>query len=228
MSDPLDSPTVAADLGDPEAESSASKGKADGGDAVSELLLKQWEVVVGVQKHFNDLEWRIRGVALTALTAIIGFSLSSSVSGRSYHLGCLSIGLTAIVGALGALVWSAFHVTDAKWYHPMLGGAGLAANELENKLAEGLKMDPEKLLSHTIYNESKKSVILRKSEWHSRQKLNFFYGIGYVAIGILVIGSLVSWNAPSVRPAAATPSDPSVSATPAGSIPPSVPSKKGS
>lgn len=49
----------------------------------AELALRAWETTVGVQEHFNDLELRIRNLALTVLTAVLGagaFAYSEELS----------------------------------------------------------------------------------------------------------------------------------------------------
>ena len=45
--------------------------------------LEMWKKTVTVQQHFNDIEWRIRSVGLTAVAAVLGTaSLSSTNAGR--------------------------------------------------------------------------------------------------------------------------------------------------
>ena len=36
------------------------------------FYLDMWKQTVTVQQHFNDIEWRIRGLALTVLTFALG------------------------------------------------------------------------------------------------------------------------------------------------------------
>ncbi len=152
-------------------------------------LTRQWEVVVGVQKHFNDLEWRIRSLALTALTAIVGFAIGTSVASKFITVGTFKVGFSAFLGLLGAAIWTAFFMSDYKWYHPMLGGAGLAANSLEEELGRRLGMDPDQMLSHQIYTASKRSAWRKNREVHSSQKLRVFYSVGY-----LILLALIAWN----------------------------------
>jgi hypothetical protein len=159
-------------------------------------LLKQWEVVVGVQKHFNELEWRIRSLALTALTAIVGFAVGTSVAEKFITLCSFKIGFSAFLGALGAAIWTAFFMSDYKWYHPMLGGAGLAANSLENAIATRLGTKPQDMLSHQIYHASKSSAWHKGKATHSHQKLQLFYLVGYLVLTALVVWNLLDLNPP--------------------------------
>lgn len=160
-------------------------------------LTKQWEVVVGVQKHFNDLEWRIRSLALTALTAIVGFAIGTSVATKFIAIGTFKVGFSAFLGVLGAAIWTAFFMSDYKWYHPMLGGAGLAANALEEELGSRLGIDPEQMLSHQIYTASKRSAWRKNREIHSGQKLKVFYSVGYLILLALIAWNLVDLNLPA-------------------------------
>lgn len=171
---------------------------ANDSQSSSELagLAKQWEVVVGVQKHFNDLEWRIRSLALTALTAIVGFAVGTSVANKFIAVGTLKFGYSAFLGLLGAAIWTAFFMSDYKWYHPMLGGAGLAANALETKLGPRLGLDPGEMLSHQIYTASKKSAWRKDHETHSSQKLRVFYLVGYLILAALIVWNLLDLNLP--------------------------------
>jgi len=171
---------------------------ANDSQSSSELagLAKQWEVVVGVQKHFNDLEWRIRSLALTALTAIVGFAVGTSVANKFIAVGTFKFGYSAFLGLLGAAIWTAFFMSDYKWYHPMLGGAGLAANALETKLGPRLGLDPGEMLSHQIYTASKKSAWRKDHETHSSQKLRVFYLVGYLILAALIVWNLLDLNLP--------------------------------
>lgn len=171
---------------------------ANDSQSSSELagLAKQWEVVVGVQKHFNDLEWRIRSLALTALTAIVGFAVGTSVANKFIAVGTFKFGYSAFLGLLGAAIWTAFFMSDYKWYHPMLGGAGLAANALETKLGPRLGLDPGEMLSHQIYTASKKSAWRKDHETHSSQKVRVFYLVGYLILAALIVWNLLDLNLP--------------------------------
>ena len=163
-------------------------------------LTKQWEVVVAVQKHFNDLEWRIRSLALTALTAIVGFALSETVSSRVMvwrWLADFKVSYSAFLGLLGCLIWTAFFMSDYKWYHPMLGGAGLAANTLENEISARLGLKPDDMLSHRIYVESKNAAWRKGHETHSKDKLKTFYLVGYLVLFAQTTWSLVVPNLPA-------------------------------
>lgn len=161
-------------------------------------LTKQWDVIVGVQKHFNDLEWRIRSLALTALTAIVGFALSSGVASRYVMFTPMHIkfGYPVFLAFAGAAIWTAFFMSDYKWYHPMLGGAGIAANSIEERLAPLIGVAADDLLSHQIFTASKNSAWRKGKETHSTEKLRMFYYVGYGVLVALVVWSMLDFNLP--------------------------------
>lgn len=78
-----------------------------------------WKKTVDVQQHFNDIEWRIRGLALTAATFALGAAGVAAKDGT--RVGAFSLGSVIIV--LGLILWYAFYFVDRVWYHPMLKAA---------------------------------------------------------------------------------------------------------
>ena len=49
-----------------------------------------WKQTVTVQQHFNDIEWRIRGLALTAATFALGAAAIAAKDGNSFVAGGFS------------------------------------------------------------------------------------------------------------------------------------------
>src|SRR3546814_3481658 len=103
--------------------------------ATDENRIEIWKTIIDVQKHLNELEMRIRNVAVTVLAAFLaaaGFTMKENI----YVTLCVGqVSLTSLVLLGGALCWLAFYGMVRFWYHRLLIGAvkqGLAA---ENALA---------------------------------------------------------------------------------------------
>src|SRR3954454_5849013 len=86
-----------------------------------------WKQTVEVQQHFNDLEWRIRGLALTAATFALGASAVAAKDGTKFH----GVSLGAGVLIAGLILWFGFYFVDRYWYHPLLIGSVKHGEELE-------------------------------------------------------------------------------------------------
>ena len=80
--------------------------------------IELWKSSVDVQKHFNDIEWRIRGLALTVATVALGAAGVAAKEGT--RMGPISLGSMVLV--LGLILWYAFYYVDRYWYHPLLKG----------------------------------------------------------------------------------------------------------
>jgi len=81
--------------------------------------IDMWKQSVEVQMHFNDIEWRIRGLALTVATFALGAAGVAAKDGT--RVGAVSLG--SLVLAIGLLLWYAFYFVDRFWYHPLLKAA---------------------------------------------------------------------------------------------------------
>lgn len=129
--------------------------------------LDVWKKVVDVQQHFNDLGWRIRALALTALTFALGATGFTYVNaGRIPQLGNLSA--AAFVPLLGLVLWAAFWFMDAAWFHRLLKGSVDEGIQVEGILKQaGMRVD---LGSHI----GRASPL---GKLHSTGKLNLFYGV---------------------------------------------------
>lgn len=164
----------------------------------AKLYVDVWKQTVEVQKHFNDLEWRIRGLALTAATFALGASAIAARDGTT--IGGISLG--AVVLLAGVLLWHAFYFADRYWYHPLLMASVRHGEQLETELRTVL---PRVGLTHDITAGSpSKSPFLwrwRKGQLHSSDKLLYFYVIGGA---VLVLAALLlqtaSWVSPKSPP----------------------------
>src|SRR3954471_11049588 len=96
-----------------------------------------WKKSVDVQQHFNDIEWRIRGLALTVMTFSLGAAGLAARDGSKFGM----VSLAVLVLVVGGVLWLAFFVVDKVWYHPLLIGAvkhGAALEELLGDEPSGL------------------------------------------------------------------------------------------
>lgn len=145
-----------------------------------------WKTVVGVQQHFNDIGWRIRSLAITALTFTLGAAFFGYLNADDVLLGNVRFNPSAFVPLLGLFIWLLFWFADGIWYHRLLKGAQAAAGPLEERLrAHGIDAG----LSTEITKASRAGWGWYKDgEMSSTKKLNIFYGAGVVMLCVLAIG----------------------------------------
>src|SRR5882762_672772 len=84
-----------------------------------QILIEAWKQTIAVQMHFNDIAMKIRAFALTLIAAIL----------TAQSFAAVRIIWLPIVAALGC--WVAFYMMDRWWYHYLLLGAVLHAEDLE-------------------------------------------------------------------------------------------------
>jgi hypothetical protein len=160
-------------------------------DEAVKLQLEAWKTTVQVQQHFNDIELKIRGLALTVLTAVLGAAALAVRDGTEIEVFGLDIKLGAAVLGAGLIAWVAFYFVDQVWYHRLLIGAVRHAETLEDLLEPNV---PGVRLSHSISAASPYEV-----EWgawrakvrftlHSSHKLRLFYGVVAGLLAVLVLG----------------------------------------
>ena len=184
----------------------ASKGIRHGELTVDERVghyIDLYKQTVEVQMHFNDIEWRIRGLALTVATFALGAAGITAKDGT--RIGWLSQG--AVVLMIGLLLWYAFYFVDRVWYHPLLKGAVEQGTEIEQEIQKYL---PHAGMTATITARSKyptkrlvRRVSSNKTVMQSDDKLKRFYAIGATALVVaaiaLQIGALLS-PPPATKP----------------------------
>lgn len=159
-----------------------------------------WKKEVEVQQHFNDIEFRIRGLALTVATFVLGAGAVAAKDGTK--AGPVSLGAAVIT--LGLLLWLAFYFVDRYWYHPLLKGAVRHGEEVEAEI--------KKRLGHagmTAAITESSGVTLRgpmrvfeplgmfrkpenERELRSEDKITGFYRIGAVALVVAALGMQVA------------------------------------
>lgn len=171
-----------------------------------------WKTSVEVQQHFNDIEWRIRGLALTVATFALGAAGVAAREGTT--IGPISLGSAVLL--LGLLLWYAFYFVDRFWYHPLLKGAVEEGTKFEEAIRAHL---PEAFMTAGITARSRLPISRRLSflagshGWsmendervmHSDHKLRWFYRVGMFAflIGAIALQAAVWLPAPLTDAAA--------------------------
>lgn len=164
-----------------------------------------WKQATQVNQHFNDIEWRIRGLALTVATFSIGAAGLAARDGDT--VGGVSVG-TLLVG-VGIVLWLGFYFVDVAWYHQLLRASAKQTGRIEDQLiALGLS---EAGLGKAISEGSPIRppwwvALLRRSkdELHSTHKLRVFYWGGAFALA-LVAGGFQAHSMQTDPPAEPTP-----------------------
>lgn len=146
---------------------------------------------IQVQMHFNDIAWRIRGLALTAATFAIG---AGSLAARfQLQIGYVSVGALLIV--ICWLLWYAFYFVDRHWYHPLLKGAVDDAREIEKAIQSHL---PAAGVTTRISQASpyKPGAVVRffscKDSMNSTERLGWFYKVGWAVLLLAAVGFQLS------------------------------------
>jgi hypothetical protein len=150
--------------------------------------VEMWKKSVDVQQHFNDIEWRIRGLALTVATFALGAAGLAAKDGTK--VGSVSLG--AVIMLIGLQLWYAFYFVDRAWYHPLLKAAVAHGSRIEDEIKLSL---PEAGMTRAITRGSAykaNGLVLKLSRtasdtMHSENKLVWFYMIGASAF---IIGAV--------------------------------------
>ncbi|VEP38997.1 MULTISPECIES: hypothetical protein [Tessaracoccus] len=174
--------------------------------------IELWKSSVDVQKHFNDIEWRIRGLALTVATFALGAAGVAAKDGT--RMGPISLGSMVLV--LGLILWYAFYYVDRYWYHPLLRAAVKEGEIFELAIAQYL---PEAHMTQGITANSPQPAsrwmrVLAGSAGYAKSddpnpepgheyvmksdhKLRWFYRVGAFALSLaalaLEIVALIAW-----------------------------------
>ncbi|AGK76783.1 hypothetical protein AB0407_12555 [Streptomyces microflavus] len=155
-------------------------------DARISHYLEMWKQTIAVQQHFNDIEWRIRGLALTALTFALGAAAVAAREKSTIQLFDWRIQLSSSLLSIGLILWLAFYFVDQIWYHRLLIGAVKHGEALEVTLREKL---PEAGLTHAISANSPYPVNFKVGviTIGSSAKMRIFYGIGGLTMFFLAL-----------------------------------------
>lgn len=146
-----------------------------------------WKHIVDVQQHFNDIEWRIRALAITALTFILGATFFGYLNAEPVEVCGFEFNPSGYIPLLGIMIWCLFWFADGAWYHRLLSGAGRAAAPVEERLAElGILTN----LSGEIKNASHDKWFCMNMK--STIRLNIFYWMGILVLLLTLVLILLS------------------------------------
>lgn len=146
-------------------------------DSITELeLLKLnvqiWEQVIDVQKHFNDLEMKIRNYAILIISAFMSaIGLSLKLSFVQNFIG-YTLPTAAFIAIAATISWLLFYFMDVFWYHPLLIGAVKHGSSIEKEIEKYL---PSISLTSTISRESSRNKFMWYFNLRSTHKAHLFY-----------------------------------------------------
>jgi hypothetical protein len=159
------------------------------------LYVEMWKQTVDVQQHFNDIELRIRGLALTVLTFSLGGAAIAIEKKSVVTLFDAHIHLAAIVLFAGVALWGAFYFVDQIWYHRLLIGAVIHGTNLESEIAKKL---PAAGLTKQITTSSAYPLrvkifgrVIVNRDIRSASKMRFFYGLVAILLVVFAIGAQI-------------------------------------
>jgi hypothetical protein len=139
--------------------------------------LEVWKKTVDVQQHFNDLELRIRNLAVTVLGAILSlaaFSVEKTITIRLYER---TVPVAVLLVIVALITWGAFYLMDRHWYHRLLIGAVKHGLEIE-------KLLPGASLTKAIGDES--PIKIGNRQIRSTNKMDLFYSLIGAALIVLI------------------------------------------
>jgi phosphoglycolate phosphatase-like HAD superfamily hydrolase len=148
----------------------------------SESVIEIWKKIIDVQQHFNDLALRIRNIAITMFTFIIGGIGYAEKEKLALKFECFDIPYSTFLSAMGLLIMFAFFYMDRAWYHKLLVGSVKQGLDLEKKWGT---LIPEIRLTKAIGDESPHRWFFNK-RIHSKEKFYIFYGL--LSVPLLLIG----------------------------------------
>jgi hypothetical protein len=183
-------------------------------DERAKLLVELWKQTVEVQKHFNDICWRIRGLALTALTFALGAAALAVHQPVTVHLLWTHLQLSVIITVFGFVLWRAFYYVDRRWYHQLLKGSVGHGQDLEKAIQAYVPAAGLTLAISAASPYDGRSWRLKKTPIDSTKKLRRFYDVVSVLLILFAIGLQLGGSSgadkstaktPATRPTAALP-----------------------
>jgi hypothetical protein len=167
-------------------------------DEIIKLQVEGWKTAVGVQQHFNDIEMKIRALAITLLTAILGAAALAVRDGTVLHVAHTSFSLAAAIILIGFVAWVLFWFVDELWYHRLLMGSVLQGVQFEKAL------DGAGIAGFGLTEAIGKASPFKFLGWevHSKHKIRLFYWV----IGALLIVVAITLACSDVNPATPKPS----------------------
>lgn len=154
--------------------------------------VEMWKQTVTVQQHFNDISWRIRGLALTVMTFALGTAAVTAKDNQEVGFFMWSVKFPTLVLVMGLVLWLAFYFVDKSWYHRLLIGSVKHGEALEKELRRVL---PETGLTHQISASSPSALpTYLHDSWPYKQtirstgKLRIFYWVGATVLIVFAVG----------------------------------------
>jgi len=143
-------------------------------------VVDAWKKVVDVQQHFNDIQMRIRTVAVTVMTAIVGGSGYAANAKWEIGLPSFSFSASILILLAGIVAMAAFWYMD-RWYHIFLRASVTHGMKIEKMHA----VDMEEIGLATAITEASHNtqLVIGKT---SVDRLNAFY-VGLVSAHIVLI-----------------------------------------
>jgi hypothetical protein len=166
---------------------SGSTPTGGGGLSESERIanyVEMWKQATQVNQHFNEIEWRIRGLALTVATFAIGAAGVAAHEDETF----LHVSVGTLLLLVGLALWYAFYFVDAAWYHPLLRASVQQTELFEKEIAKSLPAagHAQAISAGSAYQPNKVvrrlSRIPAGSPMRSPDKLKWFYQVGAVAL----------------------------------------------
>ncbi|HHH2117695.1 hypothetical protein AB8989_08085 [Yersinia hibernica] len=136
-----------------------------------------WKTVIDTQKHFNDLEMKVRNFGILVLSAFIGAIGVSFNSGYFFSIYGINAPVAFILSFGATIIWFLIYFVDVYWYHPLLLGAVKHGASIEKGLIDIM---PEIGLTTRIGKESPTQIFWKK-DVHSTTKAKLFY------FGVLIV-----------------------------------------
>ena len=144
--------------------------------------IEMWKQATQVNQHFNDIEWRIRGLALTVATFSIGAAGIAAKAGEA--IAHVSVGAMLLV--VGLVLWYAFYFVDLAWYHQLLRASVRQTEALEKEIGKSLPLAglAEAITTGSPYTPNRVVRFLSRTPgaMHSTDKLRWFYRVGAAAL----------------------------------------------
>jgi hypothetical protein len=145
------------------------------------ITLEMWKQTVSVQMHFNDIEMRIRNLAITVVGAFLA-ALAFVIEGGLFW-GGVSAGVLLMGGAIIAVI--DFWFMDRLWYHRLLQSAVNRGIEQEQRIKSKVA-DIKSGLTEKIKEDSPFNFF--GIEVHSERKIDILYGfLLAVVVTVLVV-----------------------------------------
>lgn len=157
---------------------------------LAKLQVEAWKTTIQVQQHFNDIELRIRALAITVLTAVIGAAALAIKDGTTITILGGRLHLGAFIFLIGLVAWLLFYLVDQYWYHRLLVGAVTHGEALEAIIASnniaGFGLTAA-ISAASPYQPSLFGLSVGKPI-HSKTKVAIFY----YGVAVLLIAAVLS------------------------------------